>query len=207
MMKSVRNKSSAFTTPQEEYSGRNPNIRMDPSQTSMRTNVPPQAQASAPNPYSTGGTKADFHEIIPHLFVGSHKATTSECLLNMFKISLIVNCAREIDNGNFKGVEYKKLDLIDVPEQDITTVLDPTADKIHEHLANGKSVLVHCAWGVSRSISVLLGYLMKYKRMSLEGAFEFVKKIRSTAGPNPGFIRQLAEFEKKLRVYDSSRIA
>jgi protein tyrosine phosphatase len=62
---------------------------------------------------------------------------------------------------------------------------------------NGR-VIVHCVMGVSRSCSLVLAYLMKYKGMSLKQAFDLVSSKRSVVRPNAGFWRQLIEYEKKL---------
>ena len=52
--------------------------------------------------------------------------------------------------------------------------------------------------GVSRSTSLVLAYLMKYKRMTLRQAFELVSSRRTCVRPNPGFWRQLLDYEKRL---------
>lgn len=49
--------------------------------------------------------------------------------------------------------------------------------------------------GVSRSASTVIAYAMKEFGWSLEKAYNFVKQKRSITRPNPGFMRQLAEYE------------
>ena len=49
--------------------------------------------------------------------------------------------------------------------------------------------------GVSRSASTVIAYAMKEYGWSLEKAYNFVKQKRSITRPNPGFMRQLAEYE------------
>lgn len=62
----------------------------------------------------------------------------------------------------------------------------------------GGKTLVHCVAGVSRSASICIAYLMKYKRMPLDQAYKHVKKCRSVIQPNVGFWKQLIEFERRL---------
>lgn len=58
------------------------------------------------------------------------------------------------------------------------------------------SVLVHCASGVSRSVSAVCAYLMEYERISLEKAITVIREVRPIAKPNPGFWEQLSSYER-----------
>lgn len=49
------------------------------------------------------------------------------------------------------------------------------------------------------SVTIVVAYLMKTSGMSLSQAMEHVKSKRPLASPNPGFIRQLEDFEKSLQ--------
>lgn len=60
---------------------------------------------------------------------------------------------------------------------------------------NDSKCLVHCKMGVSRSASTVIAYAMKEYGWSLEKAYNFVKQKRNITRPNPGFMRQLAEYE------------
>lgn len=66
---------------------------------------------------------------------------------------------------------------------------------IPAHRKNHSKCLVHCKMGVSRSASTVIAYAMKEYGWSLEKAYNFVKQKRSITRPNPGFMRQLAEYE------------
>mgnify|MGYP006286185161 CR=1 FL=1 len=52
---------------------------------------------------------------------------------------------------------------------------------IREQIANGHSVLVHCMAGQQRSACVVAGYLIKYHKMSVDEAIEFVRSKKSDA--------------------------
>lgn len=56
-------------------------------------------------------------------------------------------------------------------------------------------VLVHCNAGVSRSSSVVIGYLMLRNKLPFEEAHRQVKTARPAVRPNPGFYRQLQLYE------------
>jgi len=71
-------------------------------------------------------------------------------------------------------------------------------DWIDENLKRNINVLVHCFAGVSRSASTVIAYLMKMNQMDYKSAYNFCKDKRMVTCPNPGFVRQLKEFESTL---------
>lgn len=136
-------------------------------------------------------------EITPYLYLTSVYGATKENIIKK-GITLLVNSAQELPKQEIGGVESIKLFLDDTPYALINVYFDRMADKIHEHTLRGGRSLVHCVLGVSRSTSLVLAYLMKYKNMSLKNAFDFVASRRPCVRPNPGFWRQLLDYEKKL---------
>lgn len=55
-------------------------------------------------------------------------------------------------------------------------------------------VLVHCAQGMSRSGTVVVGYLMWKNKQPVEAALAQVQRCRPVVEPNPGFMLQLQDF-------------
>jgi hypothetical protein len=66
------------------------------------------------------------------------------------------------------------------------------------HTTSFGNVLIHCFAGKSRSVTILLSYLLRLG-WSLTDAYEHVKRCRPALGPNPGFMAQLRELEIELR--------
>ena len=62
----------------------------------------------------------------------------------------------------------------------------------------GARVLVICWAGVSRSATLVLAFLMQYRKMTLRGAVRQLKLVRNIQ-PNRGFLVQLVRFEEELR--------
>jgi hypothetical protein len=69
------------------------------------------------------------------------------------------------------------------------------APPVHEQ----RSVVVHCAMGVSRSASVVIAFLIRHRGMSLVDALALVRARRFVAYPNKGFLRSLRAFESQCR--------
>ncbi|ESZ93255.1 hypothetical protein SBOR_6355 [Sclerotinia borealis F-4128] len=64
-------------------------------------------------------------------------------------------------------------------------------DMIDKSLQEGRGVLVHCGLGISRSGTIVLGYVMREKNLNREQALLFVRAKRSRVYPNTGFWEQL----------------
>ena len=65
-------------------------------------------------------------------------------------------------------------------------------------------VLVHCASGVSRSVAIVVHYLMRKRGVSSSKALQCIRAVHPAAQPNQGFLRQLEALELRLANRDAS---
>ena len=77
--------------------------------------------------------------------------------------------------------------------------LHDAADFIHGALTSGGCVVVHCAAGISRSATVILGYFVIHRSMSLRDAFAHLYSCRSCVWANDGFMASLVALEIQVR--------
>ena len=94
---------------------------------------------------------------------------------------------------SFPFAEYCAVPVADYEGEDIAFLLPKAVRFIHASRHAGKTVLVHCAAGVSRSSTVVIAYLMATTEMNWEAALDFVRNRRRCVSPNPGFLLQLQQ--------------
>ncbi|BFZ09364.1 hypothetical protein BsWGS_12403 [Bradybaena similaris] len=136
-------------------------------------------------------------EITRCLYLSSAAAVRGERIRTL-GITHVINVTQEIPNLQMPNLESLQIHIEDTPSARLGLYFDRCADKIDQVETRGGKTLVHCVAGVSRSASICIAYLMKYKRMPLDQAYKHVKKCRSVIQPNVGFWKQLIEFERRL---------
>ncbi|CAF0816036.1 unnamed protein product [Adineta ricciae] len=138
-------------------------------------------------------------EVIENLYISGLESR--QAILNK-GIRCVINISSECPVQDLgPSVEYEKVSIHDVPTTSIHPHFDRLTDRIHQNLQQGKKTLVHCYVGRSRSATIILAYLMKYKQMPLRDAFHYLRSRRHIIGPNFGFIKQLIAYEKSLFGY------
>jgi hypothetical protein len=152
---------------------------------------------------------------LPTIYIGDHFSPYWCAFLVQANIGLVINAAHELEDiwdHNFARtgthrhtntcdpnvttpIRYMRLDLEDSHTQSLLTVLPETSRAIADTLRSGKSVLVHCAAGVSRSVAMAMGFLIQNNQMTAEQALTLIRSVRTQAHPNANFIRQLEELQ------------
>lgn len=148
----------------------------------------------------------DITTVCDGLYLSDFDSLTEE-KIQVRNISLIVNATMEKPNLDFPNVEFMKLDIYDSPAENIRRFMDVCADKIHAVKTAGRHSLVHCAFGVSRSVTICLAYLVKYEGKTLREAYFDLKGRRPIIRPNEGFWRQLISFEIDVKGKASVKLA
>ena len=93
-------------------------------------------------------------------------------------------------------VEFLSLDLLDTPYARIDDALRMAITFIDGARARNGRVLVHCYAGISRSSTMVIGYLMEKQGMSFDEALAHVRRAWPRASPNTGFANQLEQIQR-----------
>lgn len=131
--------------------------------------------------------------IIDNIYLGSAFNAANFSQLNDLGIEVVINVTKEISIHFPEHYIYKKFELYDNNEENLEKYLINTYNFIKQH--KDKKIFIHCKMGASRSVSVLLYYLMKEYKMPLDVAIEFIKEKRMIINPNCRFIETLKKYE------------
>lgn len=126
------------------------------------------------------------------LYLGDMFDACDPEFLDFFTIDTIICVASRLKLSN-TDPKFKKYQF-DI-EDDYSCNINEFFDEINTLIENNKTVLVHCAAGVSRSATIVLAYLIKYEHLSLEEAFLKVRQRRPRICPNKEFMKHLIDFE------------
>uniref|UniRef100_A0A8C6HW59 JNK pathway associated phosphatase n=1 Tax=Mus spicilegus TaxID=10103 RepID=A0A8C6HW59_MUSSI len=134
-------------------------------------------------------------QILPGLYIGNFKDARDAEQLSRNKVTHILS-VHDTARPMLEGVKYLCIPAADTPSQNLTRHFKESIKFIHECRLQGESCLVHCLAGVSRSVTLVIAYIMTVTDFGWEDALHTVRAGRSCANPNLGFQRQLQEFEK-----------
>eukprot|EP00301_Raphidiophrys_heterophryoidea_P003162 c11440_g1_i1.p1 GENE.c11440_g1_i1~~c11440_g1_i1.p1 ORF type:complete len:489 (+),score=71.53 c11440_g1_i1:102-1568(+) len=142
-------------------------------------------------------------EVAPHIFLSSHKIAESLDELKKFEITHVLNLAAGVCDNSFANnpeikLTYMSLDLADGPSEDIICYVYDCIEFIDSAINSGGNVLVHCWQGVSRSTSMVVAWIMLKQRLAYDETLTNVRKVRSVARPNTGFMCQLLDWGIRL---------
>tara|TARA_Y100000310_G_C20468690_1_gene708920 strand:- start:149 stop:679 length:531 start_codon:yes stop_codon:yes gene_type:complete len=141
-------------------------------------------------------------QIFDGLYIGNIYACLNEDILHENQIIAVLNCSSDIPFSD-KIIKPKRLSIEDDESesslQQMIDEIDECVDFIRKNILENIHTLVHCRAGVQRSASVIVGYLMKYKKIKLTEAIVTLKEIRPCVfEPYPHFLKSLQKYEKQL---------
>ena len=172
--------------------------------------VEPSSSSSSASSHSSSSSspgscspsvKDSPYMVLPHLYLGSRKAASSLRVLSQSGIRCVLNVTPSEPNRfqHVEGFTYKQIAVEDSHDVNIVERMPEAFQFIEQARAAGEKILVHCHAGMSRSVSVVLAYLIKYYGYSLDGAYDYVKERKADIQPNFSFMGQLLEFEYAVR--------
>jgi len=163
------------------------------------------------------------------IFLSNLRSSQNEGLLRTHNIRAVVNACVVYELCNLPayrrldGIEYLMLGIDDTPDSDLTRAICLSQGFIDRHLLNGHNVLVHCQAGQSRSVSLIIAYLILHHERFLAGAPQLgeglleeqnpllqaalgiILRAKPDAGPNLGFLDQLNNLANGWREFLDAR--
>jgi hypothetical protein len=134
----------------------------------------------------------DLTQIIDRVYVGSGVVASDGELLAREGITHSVNCASQFVDSLSSLVSFD-IPMLDGGDENILSYIWSTTVFIENAIAMNGKVLVHCVEGISRSVGIVIGYLILTRNIDYATAFRIVRQRRRVAAPNPKFIAQLLQ--------------
>lgn len=146
------------------------------------------------------------HEDLDWIYIGDAEDARDASALRAANVRYVLNCTMPRAQGGVmnyhekdKNFEYCRLALADNATEPLPKRCEAAWDFFEKvRIREDGNILVHCQQGVSRSVSMVIAYLIKYYRYNFDSAKTLCLGCRKQANPNEGFEKQLREMEEQL---------
>ncbi len=140
--------------------------------------------------------------VLPNVWIGGAEALTDLDLMGIDAIVTVVHVDRLSECIVMKHVgenrDHMRVSIHDDKTEPIQLYFESVARFINSHVKMGQNVLVHCYAGMSRSVTLVIAYMIIYlKYDNVDAALARIKVARPIAHPNSGFMAKLKELIKK----------
>ena len=137
--------------------------------------------------------------IIDNIYLGSCTAASNIKLLSCLNIKYICNISDNIPNFFENKLKYFNISKKDNGTDNINKYeLEESFKFIKKSKQQNSNILVHCFVGRSRSVSILIYYLMKEYNFSIKESIYFLKKKRKWINPSMKFIENIINIVNEI---------
>lgn len=133
-----------------------------------------------------------LYRVRDNLYFSSLPTAQDENTLRKHHITHILSTIGP-SNVKFQGITYGYVTLEDNPEQHLIPTAIEAEKWITKAIKENGIVLVNCHAGRSRSVSIVITYLILQEKLSYAEALRQVKFARADAQPNSGFVIELKD--------------
>ncbi|WWD16052.1 hypothetical protein CI109_100477 [Kwoniella shandongensis] len=136
------------------------------------------------------------------LYLGPEIASEEEVeTLRRMGVKRILNVALECDDDSGLGLKekfkYYRIPMRDIVEESgVAQGMRESCDFLDDARLHSAPTYVHCKAGKSRSVTVVLAYLIHANAWTLKTSYAYVAERRKGISPNIGFVAELMQFEE-----------
>ncbi|XP_075056953.1 dual specificity phosphatase 28 [Mixophyes fleayi] len=114
---------------------------------------------------------SELFKVTDSLMISNARAACKKNLLIAEGVTCCINISRRQPFPDF-DLHTLRIPVFDHPLQDLSNYFDQCVDLIERTIESGGKCLVYCKHGRSRSATICIAYLIKYKNMALKDAFQ-----------------------------------
>jgi protein-tyrosine phosphatase len=138
-----------------------------------------------------------MHKIRPWLYVGKYRETADLNTLVVYRISAMLQLADKVIQPGIESLYVPVEDGEPLPEEK----LREGVDFVRAQKAAGKTVLVACGAGISRSVTYTIAALKEEENLSLLEAYKQILDHHSEALPHPALWESLRIYYHEPMTY------
>jgi hypothetical protein len=129
-------------------------------------------------------------EVYPGLWVGGDDPPQDPKFIEKHGIQVILNMCQEAVCDPPQNVSYFRIGIADGDCAPVG-VYPKAAEIINDTRKAGRTILVHCAAGVSRSVTAVIAWDILYNGIGYRKSLENIRQRRPIANPHPLLIRSV----------------
>lgn len=138
--------------------------------------------------------------ILDWLLLGTFEHARSQEMMEYLGITHVL----DVEMGGSKPAwlaaeRYLGRPMCDAGSTDLSSMIDDATLFIRAAHEAGHKILVNCEYGINRSTTALVAYLVRFCDMSLRDALVLCRQRRPVARPRTKYIAQLAKYERLWR--------
>ncbi|XP_033627926.1 serine/threonine/tyrosine-interacting-like protein 1 [Asterias rubens] len=140
-------------------------------------------------------------EVLPgRLYLGDCRQACRTSVRKELKIKAVVCLTTEANElaSDLNSDQLLQIQVSDDEEGDLDPHLNPACQFLGKVIGADQAALVCSDHGLSRSVSVVLAYLMVFYKWSLKEAHKHLLDCKSNIRPHRSFVHQLSKWEKTV---------
>lgn len=153
-----------------------------------------------PSSYSSSVSSffSECNHIIDNIYLGSSYNASNYDLIQKLDIARIVNVSDDVPNFFESDIELEYF-YHNIKDNGIDIFKKEELDLIFDFIKkNDSNVLVHCVVGRSRSVTIVIYYLIKEHNMDVETAINYIKSKRNGINPSLRLVNSIKNIKKEI---------
>jgi atypical dual specificity phosphatase len=131
-----------------------------------------------------------MNAVRPWLYVGKYRETLDASLLRTREIDAMLQLAEAVEHPGIKSFYLPVEDGVPIP----ASLLQQGVGFVLSEKDRGRTVLIACGAGISRSVSFAVAVLREAEGLSLLKAVESVRKRHPESMPHPALWQSLCDY-------------